>query len=241
MAIIYRAVKGANLTAAEVDNNFLELKTALDTLTGSPPTAVSIDTIAVVGDQITFTMTDASTRGPFTLPTATWRERGAWTASTVYLKNDVVSNGGNIYRVLHNVTSDITFDPAETDIDGFVYSLILAPATQPNDLHVFVGGVFSNDQLVLRYIATRRWQLPINLGGSQFLAGVTATADADIILYKNAGVIGTVTFAMGATDADIDFVAAITFEIGDIFKIVADHVADTTLADVSFDILATRL
>jgi hypothetical protein len=102
------AGKGSNLTPAEVDVNFWDVIQRLVSLETSPPTAVSIDTITVAGNQMTVHLTDGSTRGPFTLPTSQWRWTGGWRTATVYFVNDIFSFDGAIYRVAVSHTSDAT-------------------------------------------------------------------------------------------------------------------------------------
>jgi hypothetical protein len=87
VAIIYRtagawgAGNGANLTPAQVDGNFWDLHGRVDTLERTPPTPNNIANITATGSQMTITMDDASTFGPFTLPTGIGRTRPP-TAST---------------------------------------------------------------------------------------------------------------------------------------------------------------
>jgi hypothetical protein len=241
MIIVLRTVKGSNLTVAELDGNFTALDDRVSTLETSPPEAVSIDTIEIVGNQITVTMTDATTRGPFQIPTATWHAKGEWTAATNYLAFDLVTNSGNLYLILRAHLSDAVFDAAREDVDGFFYSLIFSAPAQPNDLHVFVGGQMNDAQLILFYQSTRRWQLPVDLIGSLFDAQ-SAADDATIIdLQKNGLSIGTLSWGIGQFVPIIDFTAAITFEIGDTFSIIGPATADATLADISFDLLGTRI
>ena len=120
MAIVYRtddgarwgAGKGSNLAPAEVDVNFWEVVQRLVSLETNPPAAISVDDVTVAGNQLTVHLTDGSTRGPFTLPTAQWRWTGAWRTATVYFVNDIFSFDGAIYRVAVSHTSDATtFDP----------------------------------------------------------------------------------------------------------------------------------
>src|SRR6476620_9420488 len=99
MAIVYRtddgsrwgAGKGSNLAPAEVDVNFWEVVQRLVSLETNPTAAISIDDVTVAGNQMTVHLTDGSTRGPFTLPTAQWRWTGAWRTATVYFINDIFS------------------------------------------------------------------------------------------------------------------------------------------------------
>src|SRR4029078_13260120 len=99
MAIVYRtndgarwgAGKGSNLAPAEEDVNFWEVVQRLVSLETNPPSAVRIDEITVAGNQMTVHLTDGSTRGPFTLPTAQWRWTGARRAGTVFFRHDILS------------------------------------------------------------------------------------------------------------------------------------------------------
>jgi len=241
MAIILRSVKGSNLTPTEIDGNFSQLLARIVAIETVPPEAVSIDSFTVVGNQLTVIMTDATTRGPFTLPTATWTPAGEWTPATVYLAYNTISNGGNLYLVLLNHTSEATFDPSEDQGSGFLYARILSPPIQPNDLHVFVGGLMSDAQLILRTTSTRPWILPTDLVGSAFESGFPAVDLTIIDLKQNATVIGQLTWALGATVPTIVFAADITFALGDKFSIVGPAIADTGLADISFDLFGNRI
>jgi hypothetical protein len=136
MAIIYRtaggwgAGKGSNLTAAEVDGNFWDLHGRVDTLETTPPAPNNIDDITVSGSQMTITMEDASTFGPFTLPTARWRWRDTWEDATVYTVNDFFRDDeGNVYLVLIGHTSAAPFDPDLESSGNPVYELILDVST----------------------------------------------------------------------------------------------------------------
>lgn len=107
------AGKGADLTPAEVDNNFYDKETRITAIEAAG-VAVGISSITVSGDQMTVTMTDASTEGPFTLPIAEWNCVGAWQPSTLYQRLSVVTAMGNAYLVLETHTSALNFDPDAT-------------------------------------------------------------------------------------------------------------------------------
>jgi hypothetical protein len=121
------AGKGANLTPTEVDTSFWNLRERIRTLEESPPAANNIDEITVSGSQMTITMEDASTFGPFTLPTSRWRWRGEFADATVYAVEDFFSDPdtGSIYRVLIGHTSATPFDPDLESGGDPVYELIL--------------------------------------------------------------------------------------------------------------------
>jgi hypothetical protein len=134
VAIIYRtagawgAGKGANLTPAEVDTNFYDLHTRVDDLETNPPAPVEIDDISLVGSQLTITMSDASTFGPFTVPSSRFRWRDAWEVATVYAVNDIVDvSGEGVFLVLVAHTSDATtFDPDAVSGSDPIYAQMTA-------------------------------------------------------------------------------------------------------------------
>lgn len=111
---------GANLSPAQVDENFYTLKTLIDGFTA--PVGVGIASIDVVGTQMTIHLTDSSTQGPFALPFATFVMTGDWTADTDYVPMDlfVIAGGSQpgLYLVALAYHSDTDFDPAVTDTDG---------------------------------------------------------------------------------------------------------------------------
>lgn len=130
--------KGGNLTPAEVDGNFYELDQRVESLEENPPAPAEIDTIALVGTQLTITLTDARVFGPFTLPRATFRYRGDFVGLTAYFANDFISvPGDGIYMVLVNHTSEASFD-ADREISSEAVYLLLYQ--EPRSQVVAVAG-----------------------------------------------------------------------------------------------------
>jgi hypothetical protein len=126
VAILYRtagawgAGNGANLTPAQVDNNFWEVVGRLvDLETGAVASVNNILNISLVGTQLTVTMDDFSQFGPFTVPIAAFHWRGAWAVDTDYSELDLFySTGSGVFMVLLDHTSDAyTFDAAYL-VDG---------------------------------------------------------------------------------------------------------------------------
>ncbi len=65
------AGQGSDLSAAQVDGNFYELKQAVEDLQADAPgDPVSISNIVQTGNSITIYLTDSTALGPFTLPSA---------------------------------------------------------------------------------------------------------------------------------------------------------------------------
>jgi hypothetical protein len=121
MAVIYRtagawgAGKGSNLSAAEVDENFWDHAQRILALETDLPSPHEIADIIVNGSQMTIVMDDATTFGPFTLPTATFHWRADWAADTDYFVNDIVkvaNNGIYLVRADHHTVALSTFDPS---------------------------------------------------------------------------------------------------------------------------------
>lgn len=132
MSIIYSADdpvssrwSGVNrlLTACEVNYNFYQLDTRVATLEANYTLTVSLASISQpTASSLLFTLTDSSTQGPFEMPVATFRDRGAWTTSTAYLVNDTFTANGGLYRVLFgHVSSATSFSPTANDGAGHDY------------------------------------------------------------------------------------------------------------------------
>lgn len=242
MTIVLRRDSDHDLTADEIDDNFVDVQAQLDALTAAFPDQLTITSATVVGNVLTFVFSDLSTFN-VTLPTATWEPLGPWLPQTTYTKFKVLTNAGSLYLTIFNHTSAASFDPNANDGSGHnYYSLILSPTSTPNDLHAFVGGAMSDNQLILRYQATRRFQMPQDLVGSLFAASFAATDDAVIELQRNGILIGNLTWVGGGSVVPtVDFAASITFDPTDVFTIQGPATADITLTDATFDILANRI
>ena len=99
------------------------------------------------------------------------------------------------------------------------------------------AGAPGSSALVSRFVASRAFEIPINLVGSQGHAGVAATAQTDFDLQLNAVSIGTIRFAASGTVATFIKASASTVAAGDRIDIVAPGSADVTLADLTFTIV----
>lgn len=261
MGIAYRtddnsrwgAGKGSNLTPAEVDLNFWEVIERLVALETDPPTAISIDTVSVAGNQMTIHLTDGSARGPFALPTAQWSWTGPWRAATIYFVNDIFSFAGAIYRVAVNHTSDATtFDPNALSGSGYVYNLLLDPPVQPYDLGMFYSfSVPVDGTQMLQHVAARSFVVPGDfLESIAFLRVAGTTQTLTLELYRNDTLIGHLEFEPGeSTTSDggqfgtflpLTPAPDIQFDRGDRFNVLAPDLAsaDATAAGLSLTVAA---
>lgn len=143
MTIVYRSVKGSNLTAAEFDGNFSDLDGRVTSLQNNPPVAVGISNFAVSGSQLVVYLSNGTSFGPFSLPIATFAVRGEWTALTAYFAMDLVHVAGSgLYLVLSDHTSAATFDEDATNSDGAVYDIVV-PSLNPVPIATISGTTYT--------------------------------------------------------------------------------------------------
>lgn len=201
MAIIFRtdgawgAGKGSNLLPAEVDENFWDIVQRLDAIEGSPPEAVSIASFEQVGTQLTITMTDSSSHGPFTLPSARFRFTGQYMPETLYFVNDIFSKNGALYGVLVQHISEIAFDPERFDDAGFTYLLMLERPTQPYDVGLFYADHIPGDgRVLLQHIVARQFFIASEYVKSiAYLTNITTNV-IELPIYRNDEFIGSIVF-----------------------------------------------
>jgi hypothetical protein len=132
MAVTYRttgpwgAGSASDLPAATIDENFWTLVQEIITLTSEiSGSVVSIASATVVGNQLTFTLTNSAVLGPYTLPVAQWNWRGPWQPLTTYAIQDVITDNASVYLVIWNHTSAATFNPGANDGLGHNYYALL--------------------------------------------------------------------------------------------------------------------
>jgi hypothetical protein len=121
--------KGSNLTPVEVDENFWNMDQRVVALEETPPTAISIASIAVTGRQMTVTLTDSTELGPFTIPFTEFTWKGEWLADTNYDAFDVIYFDGTVYLVKQDHLSDSVFDPAREITGQPVYQVMFVIPT----------------------------------------------------------------------------------------------------------------
>ena len=99
------AGKGAPLTVSEVDGNWWALKQAVEDLQGVAYVGESIETIEVIGAEMTLHGSNGTNFGTFTLPASEVKARGAWSAGRRYLPNDMVRYEGALFLCVANHTA----------------------------------------------------------------------------------------------------------------------------------------
>jgi hypothetical protein len=141
MTLIYRAEKGAPLLSSEIDGNFKELETRLQTLEEHPETAESLGRIDVQEDQIRFTGTFGTDFGTFTLPKAKRRACRPWVSQTVYQMHDWVTVDHALYECLKEHTSTLWAQ------DGALWQEVLSlPKPPSSDLALYEKATLPQDE-----------------------------------------------------------------------------------------------
>lgn len=201
---------------------------------------VSAGNVSVTAAQyraaLKFTATSAATSGrTVTLP--------AVKRVTVF---ECASGNSDPVALVVGATS-ISFQPGEVALvytdgtaNGLAVTKLNVTTGSAHDLHVYISGVTTNAQIVLRFKATRAWSLPASLTGSNLTAGTASTGTATFTLKKNGASIGTIAFTTSATGV-ATFASLVSFAVGDIFSVEAPATADATLANIALDFLGSRV
>jgi hypothetical protein len=107
-----------------------------------------------------------------------------------------------------------------------------------------LGGALThgNGALLAQVVLTRAVSFADDFAGARAYAGVTATAETVLDVYRNGSPIGTITFGIGASAGTFATAGggAETFAAGDRLAIINQNPADATLADLSITFLGKR-
>lgn len=102
------------------------------------------------------------------------------------------------------------------------------------DIAGYTPGIPTASQIVLRLPMVRTVTFDVNMAGSRGSASVAATASTTYIIAQNGTSIGTMTFAIGGTNATFVAATAVTLAIGDVLSVTGPAIVDATLANVGF-------
>jgi hypothetical protein len=184
-------------------------------------TAAQVTTaITGYGYQTAAQVSSAISAAAYSLPTASTTTLGGVKVdgTSITVTGGVISAVGSAPTTVASVT---TWTGTPWDISGSVF------------------GVPAASQVDVRFKAARSFVIPANCAASIASSAVAATASAVFNIQKNGATVATITFGAGATTGTFSNQAAITYAIGDQFRIVDPSTADATLADIDFTIAAT--
>lgn len=120
MALTYRgpgpwgAGSGVNLTSFQFDDNTWTLASLIQGLIDNPPIAVEVESVSQIGSQFWLNMSDATQRGPLTIP-APAVGAAPWRRVTTPNYSPVLSDAG---RMLHCETGCTVLLPTNFYGDG---------------------------------------------------------------------------------------------------------------------------
>jgi hypothetical protein len=235
--------KGSNLTPTEVDLNFWILLELIIDLQNNPTQPNEIISITSVDNELTITLADSTTWGPFPLPLATWTWRGNWAPNTAFEKFDLFNQSNGLYLVLQDHTSNSVFDSEDGNIAGRYYShLIPYPVTM--DIGFFFPGLPGTGIDLLNpmfsYLAAHTFFLNAELPLSRASVDVAFTSDTSFDIQINDLVIGSVDFGAADLNATFTFDDDVQFVPGDKLKVMRPTSIDATAVNLTVTFAATK-
>lgn len=235
------------LTARQLDLNFWELRSALNSLIANPITPVQIAGITSVGRNLTFHMDDGTDIGPVALPVVEPHWRGDYPGDTALEELDIFRKVGvGLYLVLQNHMAPTEFDKTLL-VDGnpaYFEMFAFAPAANVAcDVGAYYPGVLkdiSTDVIYLYQEAfTRKILIPKTpfegTAHQAYLQEAPSTEDQDFNLYLNDVIVGSLTFAIGENIGHVNIDTDLSFEIGGRFAVGRQLVDDATASMLSFE------
>jgi len=215
---------GTRLPSLTVDTNFYNLKVAVEDALTNPLQPLQIADIQVIGNQMTIILSDFSTTfGPFTLPSAAFRWMGEWQPSTDYLQMDIVTALEGMFLVLQDHTSDFTFDPNASNVNGPLYQLIF-PIPNIYQMGFFIAGQPGNGIIegrpVFAHLFTREVTFDIDFVGSAAILIDPPDTDVSFDIQKNGVTIGLLSFDAYATVGVFTVAVAQDFVPDDVLTIL---------------------
>jgi len=252
MAITYRtagdwgAGKGANLTPAEVDENFWEAIQRIISLEEDPPQAADISNIEVIGTQMKIYLSNGDEYGPYTLPYVMFRSRGEWVGGENYAFLDLVTvKGRGLYFVNVSHTADAEFDPSKQISGEDVYTLVFGESSYVYSFGIFYpmrpGQGIAADSYMAAHILAYAITLPAGLEGSVAKLRVAPAVDLVMNIFdQDATALGSITFSAGETDGVFAFDNEWVGEVGDYVYVAPPTVVDDAARDLMVTIVGSR-
>lgn len=246
---------GGNLTPLQFDENMWALLTRIQALENDPPEAVGVDNFTVIGSQFQVNMSDGSTRGPYDLPIATFRDVGIWTNSLPLLELDFFSVPHyGYYRTLIAHTTPVApagFDPDAIDEDSGsptfgqpLYQLVYGDDTAVYDFGFFYPGKpgigVDDGAAIAGHVFVKTVTLPAELPGSEARLKVAAAADLSFPIEHDGDEVGSVDFAAGETEGTFTFDDDVEVAIGDVVTLMKPTAVDVSARELSVTFATIR-
>ena len=246
---------GGNLTPTQFDENMWELLTRIQAIENDPPEAVGIASFTVIGSQFQVNMTDASTRGPYDLPIAVFRDVGIWVNDMPLLAMDFFQVAGRGYYrtvIAHTTPSaPAIFDPDAIDEDSgsptfgqALYSLVLGEDASIYDVGFFMPGRpgqgINVGEEMFAHTFVRDVILEEDLPGSLIVLFTATAADLDFSITKNTVEVGTAHIEAGETEGTFVLADQVSFAAGDTLAVLPPASLDSTARGLKISFKALR-
>lgn len=251
--IILRSESPDDLTAEQIDENFTNLKNAINDLIANPSSPVEIISITNDGNKLFFNKSDSTTIGPVYMPILEPHWRGDWQPTTVYDALDVFRKPGiGLYFVQIGHTSDTTFNPAAVDTASgnplYLEMFVFAPAENiVYDMGFFYPGVLKDIPFDTIYEEpiVRKILIPITPAiGSIHRAHMRiapTTAAQAFTIYQTGTPIGSINVAIGANEGTITITADVSLTNTDRLSVGRQAVDDATAGGLSVVLAAQQV
>lgn len=247
---------GGNLTPLQFDENMWAFLTRLQALEDNPPVAVSITGFTVIGSQFLVNMTDATTRGPYDLPIATFRDVGEWVNNLPLLPLDffTVAHSG-FYRTLIGHTtpaSPALFDANAIDEDSGsptfgepLYQLVYGDDAAVYDFGFFYPGKpgigVDDGSAIAGHVFVKTVTMPALLANSRARLKVAAGATLSFPIEHNGTEVGSVNFASGQTSGTFTFTDDVDVVVGDVVALIKPAGVDSAARELSVTFACIRV
>lgn len=183
-----------------------------------------------MADNILSIGTVGSTSPPSPAP-GPLRLRGAWSSSTSYVPNDVVTYNDALYGA-KVANSNVT------PVDGAIWQVLVALQDYP--IAIFFPGSYGSNATLANISAVRAFTLPVNCTGSIATLATASTGTAIFKIRKNGSQIGTITFTTSGTGV-FALSPGVTFNVSDLLTISAPTTPDASAAGFGMTLLGTRV
>jgi len=231
---------GAPLAAAEVDGNFYDVDQRIVNLNTALADGKRIDTVTYTSSSMTFHFTDGSTQ-VIQLPIAVLSYAGAWTNSTPYQRNQMISANNGFYQVLQDHTTPALpapFDPNAVDGSSNPLYKLFMPLSDVNyDAAIFVPGSIQRavDVLLWQGVANRSMNLAAGDDGAYAYLDTASTGPSNVTIgiEKNGTNIGTITFTPSSQTGTFNIPTATNFAAGDRYALRVGTSDNAVAADLS--------
>jgi hypothetical protein len=109
------------------------------------------------------------------------------------------------------------------------------------DMHNFINGAPTTGEILMRIIAVRKIDCPVNFAGSYAYCIDAPTTNFVIDILKNLGLIGTLTFSAGSKQGVFNVPSGMSLNPSDQMHLKCSTLTNTGIADIAIAIFGTSV